>query len=359
MANMKKKNISMEISLLEARSGMKPKLNRCKPIAMALKSHTPTAENLEQLSHLREEGIKRKLFAIRKEVQRIAKKARTFALQRIIKKIKSIDATATATSTSTTTITKMENDMKLIKAINLEILSKHLLGEIIEGDDYLKEKISTDLFKKETAENISLIRGNALDKNLKLVQIDLAKYVRVLYHEQIISEEELQEMENKKKEKKERKAAAAAASSAARKRQFCQEDDEDDILTSGGNRKGQRARRLEWEKKYGGSAKHLKDPSMDRSSIRRYKNDIPQNPNPLGRRRDVRLEGGGEGGDGDGGGEFYKSYAPEMTNSKSPTSSTAKNNNAVHPSWEAQRRKREMERISIDSAPANHRITFE
>lgn len=349
MANMKKKNISMEISLLEARSGMKPKLNRCKPIAMALKSHTPSAENLEQLSLLREEGIKRKLFAIRKEVQRIAKKARTFALQRIIKKIKSIDATTTS---STTIVAKMENDMKLIKAINLEILSKHLLGEMIEGDDYLREKISSDIFKKETAENISLIRGNALDKNLKLVQIDLAKYMRVLYHDQIVSEEELQEKENKKKEKKERKAAAAAASS--RKRQFCQEDDDDDIMTSGGNRKGQRARRLEWEKKYGGSAKHLKDPSMDKSSIRRYKNDIPQNPNPLGRRRDV-----GGSSCGAGSGVFYKSYAPEMEISASPISSTAKNNNAVHPSWEAQRRKREMERISIDSAPANHRITFE
>ncbi|KAL0578631.1 hypothetical protein V5O48_003374 [Marasmius crinis-equi] len=123
------------------------------------------------------------------------------------------------------------------------------------------------------------------------------------------------------------------------------------------NRRGQRARRAIWEKKYGSNANHKKKEATE--SNERGRNRWSQNANSGGRGPDVkttRFTGSkypnrNQRGTG-------LAHPPEF-NSGSATQAHAKpDQKALHPSWEAKRRLKEKMSVAIAPPPPGRKIKF-
>lgn len=226
---------------------------------------------------------------------------------------------------------KLEESMKVIKALDHVILSKAVFNlQVICANDYLTGKLES--FKQECnvdVQSLKLIEANALDKSKKEIISDLEVFVKKLYHE--LPKVENTEEDGKKKRKWKKKTKPQGVDGGvdgvtlASGDEPQQEDNdshaEDMAVTNDEeprrNRKGQRARRLEWESKYGEEAAHLKRTRDEDHSTR----------------VDVR-----------------------MSSRPQPVITYYDNEDKLHPSWEAKKREREMIK---SAAGQNKRIKFD
>ena len=117
----KRRNLAVEIGVLEAKKGLEPAISKCKSIAYERsRRHKLDDTNLDgTLQALRSERLSRKLYAVKKVIQRAAKKGRSFALQRIIRKLRLAETEEKKAN--------LEVQMKNIKAIGLPEMAKLLL----------------------------------------------------------------------------------------------------------------------------------------------------------------------------------------------------------------------------------------
>jgi hypothetical protein len=102
------------------------------------------------------------------------------------------------------------------------------------------------------------------------------------------------------------------------------------------NRKGQRARRAEWEQLYGEKAKHL---TKETIKIQKNPENNKDQLSNLGRDR------------------FKKVYAGNSLSKSSQSESTLQE--SLHPSWVAQKRLKDIQSQAISSKNVNKRIKFE
>lgn len=263
---------------------------------LAQDTHGESTELDAKLSEMRQEKVSRKLFYLKKVIQRAVKKARTFSVQKIIKKIK---ATEQAEKKS-----KLEEQMKSTKQIDLTKMSAFMLkSDVLEKSDLVKRRLAShkdiqaleSLPRMDTERN--LIWGNALEKALSDIRSDLERFIEDTF------EERRAEPKTRKSEEPGLKRTASERSKAFNGADDNVSSAEEQEQPQRKNRKGQRARRQEWEQKYGKEAHHL-------------------------------------------------SHEPVTHTSQSPSPSEPK----LHPSWEA---KKKMKEAIVHSAGMNKKIKFD
>ncbi|PJF17347.1 RNA-binding protein 42 [Paramicrosporidium saccamoebae] len=310
--------------------GITPNIEKCKNIAHERSRRNKIDEGLidESLETMRQERLSRKIL-----VQRTAKKARTFAVQRVIKKLRAPELKKPPTTEQTETtknrekIERLEGEMKRIKGVDLVEMAKLLFKHrIVQASEYLvsrtSEFIETSALEAST---MALIEGQALTKTLDGIRQDMELFTRNLYHEHPEKESTLEKRAGEEEEEGnttaleeetqlsvERPTKRSKPRTRDQERDRDREEREDKTQTKSGNRKGQRARRAEWERLYGQKAKHLHNAQHER-----------------------RQTGRPKGAPG-----------PHALEEK------------LHPSWEAQRRQRELQRTIASGKTMNQRIKF-
>lgn len=254
--------------------------------------------------------------------------------------------------------------MKTLKGLNPSEMVKFLFDhEILSCNEYLREKLKDvpllmELSKLDFASVEEIIKGKALEKALKEVVDDLESFIRLLYHEPISPSVAVTDSKARKgkvpslvKKVEPKKLSSDANSQFVTLNQDRDQDQDQDEDKDGGgddrrpkkkikymereerelvpviphNRKGQRARRAEWEKLYGSQARHLKEPKPLSSKVKSRPPKVPITFATPRRQHSVK----------------------ESTNVEK-----------LHPSWEAQRRQREILKASLAKPPINQRIKF-
>lgn len=219
--------------------------------------------------------------------------------------------------------------MQRIKAIKHEEAAKVLLAKkIVHRNEYIQRKVASlvEDSSSVTEDCLKKIEGNALQKSLLEIEKDLETFIRALFHEPVAKEEdEDEELKEEDEGRDERPKTAKTRNSgrgeAGKKvKTITQSHREVPPMKSSGNRKGQRARRAEWERLYGDGARHLQRPS-ETVTAPRYKKD-------------------------------------EM-NESAPKKKDRQPSERLHPSWEAKRQQKEQMKLALSSSrPTNKRIKF-
>lgn len=205
--------------------------------------------------------------------------------------------------------------MRRIKKVDLpEVVLALLAQEIIDKGPSLIEHKRLLISEKEIAspegvQSIKLIWGNALEKSLAEARSGLETLISELFLERPLR---LVEKEGKESFEECRNTIREDSNND-------QSEDEDGPMENSStlcrkNRKGQRARRAEWEQRYGADARHLVKPE----SLHKSGNY------PVA----IRV----------------KENAPKES---------------LHPSWEAKRKQKEALKINLNNPSANTRIKFE
>jgi hypothetical protein len=261
---------------------------------------------------MRQERLARKIYSIKKLVQRAAKKARTFAVQRVIKKLRATE------SKNTEKVQRLEDEMKRIKGVELVEMAKLLFKHcIVQPSEYLvtrtNEFIETSILETST---MALIEGQALTKTLDGIRQDVELFTRSLYHEHPEKESTLDKRAGDEEDNATalEEEAPLLVERKTKRPKTTNHKNEREATTQlkSGNRKGQRARRAEWERMYGQKAKHLHNAPHELSQPRHLK----------------------------------RSPGPRVSEEK------------LHPSWEAQRRQRELQQRIASEQGTNQRIKF-
>ncbi len=337
------KRFNLELGVLEAQSGLTPAIGLCKTIAEARsRRRGGDAEAGAKLEAMRAERVRRTIHKVRREVQRAAKKARTFAVQRLIRRLRAVDAAKRA---------PLEERMRVVKAIDLAVVGERLLAEQVVGQSaYLAERLGAHVKTApgDDAAQAAALSAATLDRQLGAIRDELTTFLRTLYHESLPAAKEALEADGTAAScfvtldgggggggtvpppAKRQRGAKGAPRVPKWEEEGGGRLEEADRST--GNRKGQRARRIEWERKFGQAARHLaKGPSV----APRLKSDAPRS-RPGAHQRGTRRSGAQAGG----------AAAPAVEEK-------------LHPSWEAQRRQREALRAAAGGQPANSRIVFD
>lgn len=210
--------------------------------------------------------------------------------------------------------------MRVVKRIDLSAATKILFeDQVVKGNDYLTGRMTKFIETTSYDRNlVKMLDGQALKKALLEISTELETFTRELFHEQIIQEE-----------------ASSPSTPAADESQFITSlsekkrtrmvrekelEPQPTMTLASGNRKGQRARRAEWEKLYGRQAKHLQQQQQQRHEGH-YRSQQQQ---PQQQRQQHRLQ-----------------------------------QHELHPSWEAQRRQREiLKEATTKGSVTNQRIKF-
>ena len=269
-------------------------------------------------------------FAVRKEIQRAAKKAKTFGVRKIIQRIKEAHEDATKK--------KLEDQLKKTRTLDLTTVAQYLFVEqVVKKNEYLGSKISVSgEWKEDLMSVISLILGNSLRKSLDEISFGLVAFVKKLYHEEPKNAEGtgnkkvgLKEQEDVDYSSKD--IIASNKTAAVIKHRVKRHEFRNGNTAERKNRKGQRARRAEWEKKYGSQARHL----QSNASCSNLASDIRDNHHTRKSSPEVKL--------------------PKK---KDKVKDGQKESGKLHPSWEARKQQAALRRALI-AQPAQHKkITF-
>jgi hypothetical protein len=301
----KKRNLAVEIGVLEAKKGLEPAISKCKSIAYERsRRHKLDDGNLEDtLQALRNERLSRKLYAVKKVVQRAAKKGRTFMLQKVIRKLRLAETEEKKA--------KLELQMKNIKAIDLPEMAKLLFEhKIIASNEYVASfTVGMIEHSKLDVEMIKLIEGAALEKTLMEITNDLERFLQSLFHKNLakekkpIPEKEFAQIKGQPKNPQTQERPTPNGEERPSKKSRIDGTASNEMPKR--NRKGQHARRIEFEQRYGQDARHLQMP------------------------RQKRVE-----------------------------STVQQSDEKLHPSWEAQRKQRDLLKMATSQRPVNQKIKF-
>lgn len=242
--------------------------------------------------------------------------------------------------------------MRAIKALDLAAVARALFAEkVAKSSEYLAQRLASFIEDPSApADQVRLIDGNGLNRALAEISQTTEAFVRNLYRESV-------------------EPAAATTSSTAPSSKFitslaAQSDPVDSRVQAPGqgrlrdtrdphassptggkrprrhpaggeedeevrpkNRKGQRARRAEWERLYGSQALHLQVAAPPPKALLPRPATTTQRPTRS---------------------------APPKSAAKADAPAATK----LHPSWEAQRRQRELLKTAVSQRPANSRIKF-
>lgn len=225
--------------------------------------------------------------------------------------------------------------MKDIKALNPVSVSTTLFvreaGRLQEFADKVAPFHDT-LSDNIVQEKLRILEGNALRKALYEIFTDLQNFLRNLYRSTpIVTEPRKDENVGQEKSQGDDGTAeyAVSTSNGERRRkpnrlgaplgEFTPQPEQR-------NRKGQRARRAEWERMYGSQAKHLQG-----------KESVERNP-----RESI---------------ERSRRDADKARKIQSRDAETGKAK-PLHPSWEAKRRQAQALKVAAQSAPLHKKIKF-
>lgn len=203
--------------------------------------------------------------------------------------------------------------MRAAKGLDLARVAATLLHHHVAKSAYLQGRLDGLLSPPDLeAAVLQNIQSSTLEKNMTSVLQSLESFVRDLYRDELPAAESV--------DKAKAVAATVAKIKGTEKRSKTQRVPNAQVqkykeADPPRNRKGQRARRLEWERLYGKAAAHLQK----------------------------RPTAGGRPG-----------AAAKATAATPAATATEK----LHPSWEAQRRQRELLKAAASQKPANQRIKF-
>lgn len=369
-----KRNIALEIGILEARAGLEPKILRCKRIVHceAKKGKMQGAGVSEEdaasrLHRLRREIVCRKLFAVQKRVQKCAKQAKQAAVQRCIKRIRRcreelvcngtapndavVDGTVPKTDAPNESISSetvgaektaknealhnkialAEEEMRLIKDVDVGKMGQFLLyGRMIPDCEYLAMRIEAADAMEDNCDFLmqmktcyERVKSNALSSSLSAISNEIERFLRTTYHDH-------PEAESSEKVQEGERCSAGEEKKHAVRNNIHKEDD----AKPAKNRMGQRARREQWEKMYGSEARHISDQDKTRSSAKPYQRSGfagVRKPSPV-----------------------VVDLPKRDRSAKSHTPDESK----IHPSWEASRRAKENLKSALANAGTAKRTVF-
>ena len=234
--------------------------------------------------------------------------------------------------------------MRQVKGIKLEEVVKILFAtKIVAHNEYICERLAgtAEAYDKDCAELVTKLHSASLHKALEDICADLEQFLRTLYHEHPPAEQVAADgEETTPKKPKERPRASkrgprsqvsgkptsqfVSLLSEGPKRRHREDDTDADMgELPRKNRKGQRARRADWERLYGGEARHLREPPLDHVQA----SHIPK-----------------------------KEIEQQVKSSK--RSKPVEEKKDLHPSWEAKRKQREMLQKAASGDRVNQRIKF-
>lgn len=215
------------------------------------------------------------------------------------------------------------------------------LHQVVEQDELAREKLSSLITTPEDKDleninNTEIIKSQAFKQRATTLTTELAKFLKTLYRLQPDSSAPIPNRSDNKnadnvngkddenESDKEKKPSHSAIKNPVKKRSQTKK-----LGMPKKNRKGQRARRAEWERLYGANARHLQQ--QDRS------NDEEKHVAKRSRLRE---------NDGNG------KTADQRAKLKSPPKP------ALHPSWEAKRHQIELQKNATKGGPTHTKILF-
>lgn len=243
------KNLSLQIALLEYSLGLQPSL----PKAAAMLSNPSTREKTLQrlvkgykeeereglLKRLREEKVAQKLFGIKRDLKRLLKKAKVFAIRRIIK-------------------SEDKADLERVKGIDLDALCEQVFESRIKSDGCGKE--GADLSE-------GILENGSIKKNIDQLVKQASELRPTIFHSTPFKLPE-RKLETRKPEKRKAGVRDTEEKQFPKKPRTTVRSMESSFMTSLSsksqdvakkNRMGQRARRALAERIHGENAKHLSE----------------------------------------------------------------------------------------------------
>ena len=230
-------NLVLQINALEAQSGLEPRIQRSKYIK-------PVVQDIDGL---RREKTKLHLHHLQKVLNRSFKKAKTFTVQRIVKKLKKLKEEGKGEEV----LKMLEEELARVKAY--KPVDTVVFGAFLKKcSEYSKEKCSfLEVCQDEAADQVALkiMQNNAFNAELNKQAASFEQFLKKLYHENEPSPAPTKTPQDKpKRERRERKRVIDSI----------EDDDEAAGASRKRNRLGQAARRKLAEEKYGDQAKHLR-----------------------------------------------------------------------------------------------------
>lgn len=396
---------------------------------------------MKKLNNLREESVLRKLFSIRKLIQRATKKARQASVQKLIRKVQKIKSSEMAL-VSEEKVNKILEDVRMIKSLDLTnatsfILVKHTvqyssltLMKHFENhftsfekniflylnsknlDEFPKNKVVSDAkdhsglnivgsnvspnieetndssLKKHDSEDlidsfqkielqkleclVLQLVNKTLDAEILKILKEFESFLRITFRESVIEPSEIDDFQPNNPDLDIEKPNLSlqnvkynhASKKLDRNQSFChrlESKQQSNARETLKNRKGQRARRAEWERVYGGNAKHLVTSNLnlnnksadsghqlnlDRKYMSSNFDDQKKSFNFDRRHSKITSENISSANYQRG----QKSMRPHEL---------SKTQQKLHPSWEAQKRQRELQNLASGMQTVNKRIKFD
>lgn len=232
---MKGNNLDMQLAVLETQLGLPPSIPWISKNAKLMHKYRHGGERVvveQELLRLRKVKLEQKLYWIRKELGRAVKKARGFAAQRLIKKLKACTADDKKRA-------GLERDLTVLKGIDYQSEAERLFEQriVLGGGDYLSCKLTNfGIIGSTIQSDESLLTGTkSLETAITTLIADLEAFLRRLVHEHHVRDDD-----------KHQDVPRVMHGPAQQRERI-----------DGRNRMGQRARRQQWEKLYGQEARHL------------------------------------------------------------------------------------------------------
>lgn len=251
---MGKLNLTLQINALEAKQGLEPRIQRSKYIK-------PVEADLEALRH---QKVKQHLFHLQKVLNRAFKKAKTFTVQRVVKKLKKVREEGKGEEV----IKALEAELLLVKAYKTE--ERMVFGAFMKKcSEYCREKCTFlgDQAQSDCDEMGSkIMQNNAFNTELTKLAAAFELFLKKLYHEGV---EEPKPAVNKKQQKRQK----SQFENTRPKREYFVGSLGEEQQRKPKNRPGQAARRKLAEEKYGEKAKHLSAGKAKVTKPKRYYQD--------------------------------------------------------------------------------------
>jgi hypothetical protein len=266
----KGENLLLKIGALEAKQGLEPRIERSKYVKIGEDS---------DLTLLRQEKIQRHLYHIQKLLNKSAKKAKTFAIQKLVKKLKQVDEKS-GEGDQKNDKTILEANLKQTKEIKIE--PDFLMNKFQDKwTPYIKEKCpfisqSFNNIRNQSEESIldTIFKIKNFQTDLERLTQEFQQFLEKLFHEnQVEADKKPKKRKNFPFKNGGKKPTPQSQDPAMfyfdRKKPQRSQFEGDDSMRKRKNRPGQRARRQMAER----DESFSRDNSQKRSNFSREKTE--------------------------------------------------------------------------------------